>query len=312
MHGRTGAYALTLSRAPLQSKRQDVIITIDVRDVLNGPDIDGTTLAPHAECTDDFFEDWTSGDENGEPLCILGKTHSFHRMKQLQGHDVGCFLPKDYNFTASETKARALVHVAFQVTHWSTESATLRLCDAQMRGLVACRKPARQLSVRALPALGLTCLRACARSANRVVLLQSCDCSKEDFYCEYGYEKLGSNSKCTEMQGSDAAPACVAIEAEAYQPSKENIRLAHGEECPNLKDFIPDTDGNVRSFWHKVVRWIGMCSVWRKCAALGGCSRTRSECMCSRCLWHIYTRSQVLRHPASWNRVCSLHPDSIF
>jgi hypothetical protein len=31
------------------------------------------------------------------------------------------------------------------------------------------------------------------------VEVQMCDCKAEDFYCEYGYEKRGSNSQCTLM-----------------------------------------------------------------------------------------------------------------
>jgi hypothetical protein len=42
------------------------------------------------------------------------------------------------------------------------------------------------------------------------------------------------------------APSCRAIEVEAYKPSTTHLRLAHGEECPNLRSFITDTDGNVR------------------------------------------------------------------
>lgn len=78
--------------------------------------------------------------------------------------------------------------------------------------------------------------------------VQPCNCKAEDFYCEYGYEKTTSNSKCEKMDGADSAPVCQAIEIEAYKQSKSNMRLAHGEVCPNLGDFIPDTDGNVRSY----------------------------------------------------------------
>ena len=80
-----------------------MIITIDIRDVLSGPDISGNTVPPRAECDDSDFEDWTSGDETGEPLCILGSTHSFYRMKATQS-DQGCFLKKDYVFKPAETK----------------------------------------------------------------------------------------------------------------------------------------------------------------------------------------------------------------
>lgn len=89
--------------ACLQNKRQDVIITIDIRKVLSGPDVNGNTVPPRAECDDSDFEDWTSGDETGEPLCILGSTHSFYRMKATQA-DQGCFLKKDYVFKPAETK----------------------------------------------------------------------------------------------------------------------------------------------------------------------------------------------------------------
>jgi Sortilin, neurotensin receptor 3, C-terminal len=78
--------------------------------------------------------------------------------------------------------------------------------------------------------------------------VQACDCKKEDFYCEYGYEKkIGSNSECEPMIGGDAAPVCTAIAVEAYKPSASHLRLAHGETCPNVGMFIKDTDGNVRA-----------------------------------------------------------------
>lgn len=70
----------------------------------------------------------------------------------------------------------------------------------------------------------------------------------EDLYCEYGYEKYNTNSKCTLMsERGDSPPKCHAIENGAYKVSEKHMRLAHGETCPNINTFIPDTDGNVRS-----------------------------------------------------------------
>lgn len=42
------------------------------------------------------------------------------------------------------------------------------------------------------------------------------------------------------------APECEAIKVEAYKPSNSNLRLAHNQKCRNIKNFITDTDGNVR------------------------------------------------------------------
>ena len=97
----------------MQNKRQDVVITIDVKEVLNGQDINGTKLPPRAECSASDFEDWVSSDEEGNSLCIMGQTHAFHRMKLLKNDD-GCFLPKDYKFADSETAVRTplLLHPA--------------------------------------------------------------------------------------------------------------------------------------------------------------------------------------------------------
>lgn len=82
----------------MQNKRQDVIITIDIRQVLNMPDVNGTKLPPRETCDPaKDFEVWRVADELKQPLCILGQIHEFKRMKQAP-QDAGCFLPKDYVF----------------------------------------------------------------------------------------------------------------------------------------------------------------------------------------------------------------------
>lgn len=87
-------------------------------------------------------------------------------------------------------------------------------------------------------------------SADRTV--QDCNCEKQDFFCEYGYEKK-TTSTCTEMVVGHV-PECAAIKADHYKPSTSHLRLGHGAECPNLKKFIPDTNGNVRPACPALVR----------------------------------------------------------
>jgi hypothetical protein len=43
------------------------------------------------------------------------------------------------------------------------------------------------------------CMREPLQGSKEGVVVQMCDCKAEDFYCEYGYEKKGSNSQCTDM-----------------------------------------------------------------------------------------------------------------
>ena len=74
--------------------------------------------------------------------------------------------------------------------------------------------------------------------------VQACSCKKEDFHCEYGYEKK-TNSDCKPMAVGNV-PHCKAIKHDKYVASETHLRLGHGMTCPNLDQFIPDTNGNVR------------------------------------------------------------------
>jgi hypothetical protein len=94
----------------MQNTRTDVLITIDVREVLSGPDVNNTKLPPRAECSGRDFEDWIVPEEDGQPMCILGSTHTFRRMIRTPGDD-GCFLPKDYSFPNLTTNVCALCHL---------------------------------------------------------------------------------------------------------------------------------------------------------------------------------------------------------
>eukprot|EP00892_Ulva_mutabilis_P002708 jgi/Ulvmu1/12438/UM009_0090.1 len=153
--------------------RNDVIYTIDIAEVLEGPDVNGTVLAPRHRCDDGDFEDWTVSKENSGPMCVFGKHHTFHRVGPAR-RETSCLLPKDYALAESET--------------------------------------------------------------------EECNCEKQDLHCEYGFEKQ-TNSGCKPMSLSKV-PECKAITDDAYKPSKTHLRLGHGMTCPNLKSFIPDTNGN--------------------------------------------------------------------
>lgn len=73
--------------------------------------------------------------------------------------------------------------------------------------------------------------------------MQECNCEKQDFHCEYGFEKE-RNSVCKPMSLA-VAPECKAITDDKYKMSETHLRLGHGMSCPNLKSFISDTNGNV-------------------------------------------------------------------
>lgn len=148
-----------------------VLLTVDLRDVLNGQDKSGAVVTVRSDCGDSDFEDWRVSAAQGGPLCVLGQQLTYRRPSK---HTSPCLLRKN----------------------WEQPAPTV----------------------------------------------EECDCHLEDFYCEYGYEKFKSNTECVDLV-SGSAPKCAAIEEKRYQPSKTHLRLAHHEQCPNLKDFIPDTDG---------------------------------------------------------------------
>jgi hypothetical protein len=89
----------------MQSSRNDFIMTIDLHEVLNGPDEKQIALAPRANCEADDFEDWTTATESGAPQCVLGKLYTWHRVKPTQ-RSSGCFLPKDYTLQQPTAKVR--------------------------------------------------------------------------------------------------------------------------------------------------------------------------------------------------------------
>lgn len=92
--------------AALQGKRNDVIYTIDIKDVLNGPDVNGTTMPPRSTCDPSDFEEWEVAKENdGGPLCVLGERHTFHRVAATR-RETACLLPKSYTLADTKTKVR--------------------------------------------------------------------------------------------------------------------------------------------------------------------------------------------------------------
>ena len=85
-----------------QGARNDVIFTIDVADVLSGPDVNGTTMAPRSRCDEGDFEDWTVSKENAKDMCVLGQKHTFHRVGPSR-REASCLLPKDYKLADTST-----------------------------------------------------------------------------------------------------------------------------------------------------------------------------------------------------------------
>ena len=117
----------------MQNKKEDVIITIDVREVLSGADKGGITLPPRGECGPADFEDWTVTDELGKDMCILGETHTFKRMKRTPG-DTGCFLKKDYVFAPYASNVRARLSCQGACTRACSPCETLaQSCSASGR-----------------------------------------------------------------------------------------------------------------------------------------------------------------------------------
>lgn len=103
--GRVHAAAKRTVRA-LQGVSNDVIFTMDLRDVLGGTDIKGTALAPRSKCEDADFEDWTASDERGSPECILGQKYTYRRVARTNFNSA-CFLPKDYKLRTTSAEVRA-------------------------------------------------------------------------------------------------------------------------------------------------------------------------------------------------------------
>jgi sortilin len=85
------------------NKQEDVVITIDIKEVLSKQDVNGTTLKPRAKCGPGDFEKWTVTDDIGHPLCIMGEKHTFQRMALTTGDD-GCFLEKNYTLAQYEVE----------------------------------------------------------------------------------------------------------------------------------------------------------------------------------------------------------------
>jgi Sortilin, neurotensin receptor 3, C-terminal len=87
--------------ACLQNRRTDVLITIDIKEVLQGKDIKQDSIPPRSKCDAGDYEEWTPAD-GGAPQCILGSSYTFKRMRPTTRNDP-CFLDKDYK--APPTKA---------------------------------------------------------------------------------------------------------------------------------------------------------------------------------------------------------------
>jgi hypothetical protein len=96
---------MTMSTTWVQGTSTDVIFTMDLREVLSGKDITGSTLAPRSKCENDDFEDWPVAKEDGSEQCVLGRQYTFHRMARTN-RNVPCFLQKDYVLQETETKVR--------------------------------------------------------------------------------------------------------------------------------------------------------------------------------------------------------------
>lgn len=76
---------------------------MDLKDVLAGNDINGTSQPPRAQCEKGDFEDWTASSEAGGAECILGKKYLYHRVSPTN-RAAACFLPKDYELPTTTSE----------------------------------------------------------------------------------------------------------------------------------------------------------------------------------------------------------------
>lgn len=91
----------------MQGVSNDVIFTMDLREVLGGADIKGNTLPPRGKCDGNDFEDWTASTENGSAECILGKEYTYRRVTQTN-RAAACFLPKNYELSTASSKVHSI------------------------------------------------------------------------------------------------------------------------------------------------------------------------------------------------------------
>ena len=96
----------------LQGVSNDVIFTIDLKEVLGGADIQGTTLPPRGKCDGNDFENWTASAENGSAECILGKEYTYRRVTQTN-RAAACFLPKDYEMSTVTSTVRLFFRCSY-------------------------------------------------------------------------------------------------------------------------------------------------------------------------------------------------------
>ena len=90
----------------MQNRRTDVLITLDIKQILAGDDLQQATIPPRSKCDSADFEEWVPADSGSTvPQCILGKTYSFTRMRQTTGNDP-CILAKDYSPPPLTTQVR--------------------------------------------------------------------------------------------------------------------------------------------------------------------------------------------------------------
>ena len=90
----------------MQGDKNDVIFTMDIKDVLAGNDINGNSNPPRAQCEEQTdFEDWVPSDESGVPECILGRQYTYRRVARTN-RAASCFLRKDYELPPVKSDVR--------------------------------------------------------------------------------------------------------------------------------------------------------------------------------------------------------------
>jgi Sortilin, neurotensin receptor 3, C-terminal len=89
----------------VQEISNDVIFTMDLKDVLGGADINGTSLPPRSKCESADFEDWIVSKEDGSAECVLGMQYKYRRVARTN-RNAACFLPKDYELATSASEVR--------------------------------------------------------------------------------------------------------------------------------------------------------------------------------------------------------------
>lgn len=98
----------------MQGTGNDVIFTMDIKDVLAGNDIENNSQSPRMLCENNDFEDWVASSENGSAECILGMRYTYHRVKRTD-RAAACFLPKDYKLSSTSSEVRTLVRLSFRL-----------------------------------------------------------------------------------------------------------------------------------------------------------------------------------------------------